>query len=358
MSLQRWLRLAAAVSITWLLVHTFFLPHNSVALPILMSAHDNPNSDICRAHGWKPFRVAPDAPPRKVYDLFMVSTELDWLEVRLNTTWDSVDYFVLVEASKTFTGLSKPLSVRDVFSSSSRFNTYRSKIIYHEIEYPDGFDPHSTWDYEDFQRNAMFTQVFPRLEGHQAPQAGDVIVVSDVDEIARPSTLAKLRACQFPRRLTLRSRFYYYSFQFLHDGPEWAHPQATFYQGPSRTVLPNDLRMGLGFFLSLWWDRADMPSAAWHCSSCFATVEEFLTKMASFSHTGMNADKFRDRARIAERVRSGVDLWDRPGETFTRIDDNQDVPGFLLDNRERFGYMLSRDGPAAGFSDYDNGTTV
>lgn len=60
------------------------------------------------------------------------------------------------------------------------------------------------------------------------PQQGDVLVVADVDEIPHPSTLHTLRLCQFPRRLALRSQFYYYSFQFRHQVPAWAHPQATF----------------------------------------------------------------------------------------------------------------------------------
>lgn len=344
--ITRWIRLALAAILVYVLIHLLYTP--SLLPSSNQQSHRPGHHDLCRGMGWKPFLVHSPNTPRKVYDLVMINTELDWLEVRLNSTWDSVDYFVLVEGTKTFTGLEKPLVLK---SNLSKFAPYQSKIIYHEIVYPADFRPKSTWDIEDFQRNAMLTQVFPTLQGPRAPQEGDVIVVADVDEIPRPSTLARLRACHFPRRLTLRSKFYYYSFQFLHNGPEWAHPQATYYQG-SRTVRPNDLRMGLGFFLTLWWDRADMWNAAWHCSSCFGTMDEFLTKMASFSHKSMNAERFRDKDLIADKVRNGLDLWDREGENFTRIDDNQDVPPFLLNNRERFGYMLSRDGKTAGFLDY------
>ena len=111
--------------------------------------------------------------------------------------------------------------------------------------------------------------------------------------------------------------------------------------------------MGLGNFLALWWDRADLANAGWHCSSCFATMDELLTKMKSFSHAGLNREEYRDRKRIAERVREGRDLWDREGETFERIEGNKDVPGFLLENEARFGYVLDRDGRRAGFRDYD-----
>jgi len=136
----------------------------------------------------------------------MVNTELDMLEIHLNTTWDSVDYSVLLEGAKTFTGLSKPLTLKQ---NLAKFSSYSPKIIYHEIEYPQSFRPKTPWSMEDFQRNALLTQVFPRLSGSQAPHRDDVLVVADIDEIPRPETLNLLRACHFLKRLTLQSKFYY-----------------------------------------------------------------------------------------------------------------------------------------------------
>ena len=59
---------------------------------------------LCAAHGYSVFRPRADAPGgrRKIYDLFMVNTELDFLEIRLKTLYDHVDYFVIVEAPLTF----------------------------------------------------------------------------------------------------------------------------------------------------------------------------------------------------------------------------------------------------------------
>lgn len=354
----RWLRIAVVFGVVWLLLHA---ARSNVSSPLASTAPwasssspsaPDEHADICRPHGWKPFRPAsPTSAPRKVYDLMMINTELDWLEIRLNSTFDVVDYFVVVEASKTFTGLDKPLVLRD---NMARFAPYQSKMIYHEIEYPPGFAPRTTWDMEDLQRNSMLTQVFPRLQGDQAPNLGDVIVVSDVDEIPRPSTFELLRACRFPRRLTLRSRFYYYSFQWLHRGEDWAHPQATYYEGPGRTLLPNNLRIGDGGWpLLRELEKGELWNASWHCSSCFETMEELLTKMAAFSHTEMNEERFRDPKHIADRIRNGKDLWDREGELYDRVENNTDVPPFLLANRERFRYLLDRDGPTAGFTDYN-----
>ncbi|KAK0731124.1 glycosyltransferase family 17 protein [Lasiosphaeris hirsuta] len=343
---------AAAAAAVWGLFHLTTRGSNIHALSAseISWSPKHDRHDICRTYGWRRYNKPPSEPPRKVYDLVMVSTELDWLEIHLNSTFDAVDYFVLMEGRKTFTGLEKSLTLK---GNMNRFAAYESKIIYHEMEYPLDFEPHTVWDIEDLQRNSMLTQVFPRLEGAQTPGLGDVIVVTDVDEIPRPSTLVVLRECHFPRRLTLRSKFYYYSFQNLHRGEEWPHPQATYYQG-DHTVKPNDLRMGLGFFLTLWWDRADLWNASWHCSSCFSTIEELLLKVQSFSQTHLNGPDFRNKTRIVEHVRAGQDIWERESETCDRIENNTDIPRFLLNNQDKYRYVLDRDGKSAGFSDFED----
>jgi beta-1,4-mannosyl-glycoprotein beta-1,4-N-acetylglucosaminyltransferase len=308
--------------------------------------------ELCQRYNWKPFHSDIHRSPRKVYDLFMISNELEWLEIRLNTTYNQVDYFVIVESAKTFTNHDKPLTIKE---NLHKFAAYRDKIIYHQLEIPDGFHsdrPNPAWAWEDLQRNAMFDQVLVRLKGKQAPALGDVIVVADVDEIPRPETLAILKACEFPSRLNIRSDFFYYSFQLRHKGLQWAHPQATTYHG-SKTILPVNLRNGDGGIQALIkMDTADLWNAGWHCSSCFASMDELLTKLSSFSHQWMNAEKFRDKERIASYIRDGKDLWDRKTEEFDRIEDNQDVPRILLEQPELFTHLLDRDGPNAGFRDY------
>ncbi|TQV90149.1 glycosyl transferase family 17 protein [Cordyceps javanica] len=281
---------------------------------------------------------------RKVYDLFMVNTELDWLEIRLATLYPVVDYFVVVEASRSFTGLQKNLAVK---SNWVKFAPFHKKMIYHEVAYPDSFVAVDAWETEIYTRNAMLEQAVQNLHGVRKPRHGDVIVVTDVDEVPRPTTLETLRLCQFPRRVTLWSRFYYYSFQFLHRGAEWSGPKATFYDGPD-TVLPHDLRAGWGSGTN---DTADMHNASWHCSSCFSSVAEFRVKMQSYSHTEHNADRFLDREWIIDHVRSGKDLWERPGEFYDRLPYNTDVPPHILDNAAKYSYMLNRSGDNAGFLD-------
>lgn len=304
---------------------------------------------FCARHGFHVYKPQPASSERKIYDLIMVNTELDALEIRLHELYDYVDYFVIVESTKTFQGNAKRLLIREAWE---RFGRYHKKIIYHQLEVPDNFAPERAWDWEDLQRDAMYDQVVSRLEDGRKPIKGDVIVVADVDEVPRRETMLLLRSCTFPKRLTLASKFYYYSYQFHHVGAEWPFPQATWYDG-NATVRPTNLRNGDGG-IPLLRDRekATLGNAGWHCSSCFSTMEQFLNKLESFSHGWMNHDYFRNRDRIAAAVRDGVDLWGRETERFTRIEDNQDIPHLVRDQPERFRYMVNRDSPSAGFSDY------
>ncbi|PGH10569.1 hypothetical protein AJ79_05391 [Helicocarpus griseus UAMH5409] len=336
---------------------------------------DQKAQELCSLYSWPVYRP-PESnnlnTPRKIYDIFLLSTELDWLEIRLNELNDHVDYFIIVEAATTFTNRPKPTLLTDPVHWN-KFARFHHKIIHHLVD-NEGEVSYSALDHEGWQRNAGFTQVFPTLgqpgahhatsaaaQPAAAPQLGDVLLVADIDEIPRPATLTLLRTCDFPRRVNLRSKFYYYSFQWLHQGPDWAHPQATYYEGLEKTIKPDDLRMGVGggSIMRNWFGkRADLFNAAWHCSSCFGTVAEMQTKIRSFSHTKFNRPEFTDKARIVERVRKGVDLFDRAGEVYERVSVNEDVPGYLSkgrEGRERFGYLIDRDGVDGGFKNFAEG---
>jgi beta-1,4-mannosyl-glycoprotein beta-1,4-N-acetylglucosaminyltransferase len=298
---------------------------------------DDEAKELCESNM---FFVHPNRTERKVYDLFLAGSELEWLEIRLNTLDPVVDYFVIVEASKTFTYNPKPLYFSENYS---KFEKFADKIIYRVLDFA-GMENNSTWERERYQRQSLFNAVFPSLLGEQAPVWGDVLLVSDLDEIPKEDTVLLLKNCKTPPRVTVRSDFYYYSFQWQHHASDWHHPQATFYQGED-TILPDDLRMGPG--------DVDLQSAAWHCSSCLSTVSKMQHKIESFSHTEYNHARFKDPAQIVRRVRNGIDLFDRESELYDKIVDNEDLPTYLKYHKDRFPWIVDRDPPNANFLDYE-----
>ena len=299
--------------------------------------------ELCATRKWKPWKHTRWR--RKIYDLVLVSTELDWLSIRLGELSKEVDYFIIAESPYTFTNFPKPLHVDQ---NISLFDAYKDKIIHHVINHDK--DPsmktQQTFDREKFDRNAMYDQVLPYLTGEQAPRRGDVILVSDVDEVPRPSTLRQLRNCDYPDKLTLLSDFYYYSFQWKHRGRQWPHPQATYYKSPSNTITPENLRRGLV------GRSTKIDNAAWHCSSCFSTIRDMVTKIQGFSHTKFNKPEYTNRSEILRRVRYGIDLFDRDEEVYERVDGNEDVPRYLLEHKKEFAYMMDRDPESGNFLDW------
>ena len=277
---------------------------------------------------------------RKVYDCIIVNTELEWLDIRLGQMASHVDYFVILEAELTFTDKKKPLYVLE---NMPRFEKYKHKIIRHTLNI-DGVQFRSTWEREAFSRNAMVNQVLPFLQGEQKPDVDDVIIIADVDEIPRPDTITTLRNCEIPDALTLRSRMYYYSFQWLNRiNGEWPHPQAMLWKGED-TREADKLRNSFNSIPALY-------NAAWHCSYCLGSLKDMVSKVTSFSHTEFNKPEFRDPAKILNRVRTGMDFFDREDSHFDRYEDNTDVPEFLLQNKDKYAYVLDRDPPDGNFPD-------
>lgn len=291
---------------------------------------------MCKHHHWTPYQDRFHR--RKIYDLIMVNDELDALLIRMGEM-DQVDYFVIVESDLTFSDKPKPLHVAENWDL---FAEHHSRMILHTLN-TTGQTFEDTWGREKFTRNSMFDQVFPLLQDEQIATHGDVIIVADVDEIIRPEVLTALRNCEIPKRVRFQTHLYYYSFQWMPSNGEheWRHPEATYYDGLTDTIRPDDLRYG----------QADINvySAGWSCSYCFSRLQDIVNKVKSFSHQEMNKPEFTTPSKILQRVRMGQDMFDR-GQLF-RIDNNKDVPGFVVRNAEQFRYMLDRDSDDGGFVD-------
>jgi len=116
--------------------------------------------------------LLPTSSIAKVYDCFPFFNECDILEVRLNELDSVVDYFVLVEATKTFQNGDKPLYFKE---NMERFKEFLPKIIHIVVDdMPSGV----SWDREFYQCNCI-----KRGLTNCAPD--DVILWGDLDEIPR-----------------------------------------------------------------------------------------------------------------------------------------------------------------------------
>lgn len=275
--------------------------------------------------------------PRKVYDLVLVDTELDWLEIRLAELYNVVDLFIVMEDTYTFTGHNKTLYVRENWQ---RFAQWQDKIRLFTLDYSDPSLFEDAWSHENAARRALLSQGVRSLQGHEAPNQGDVILVSDVDEIPRADTVQLLCLCKFPKEVTLITAFYYYSYQWRRS-EDWLHPQATYFDG-EKTHYPDNLRYEKGLLLK---------DSGWHCSSCFRFIKQQIHKVESFAHIEFSKPEFKTREWILDSYRFGLDIYNRQDQIYERVDHNEDVPSHILRNPFRFAHLLNRDPANANFED-------
>ncbi|MBO6758619.1 MAG: hypothetical protein JJ902_19960 [Roseibium sp.] len=121
-----------------------------------------------------------------LYDCFVFHNEFDILEIRLREMADLVDHFVLVEANQTQRGTDKPYHFAE---NRGRFKAWADKIIDVQITFPDQlpkahgkYHRRGGWERENYQRNCI-------SQGLETAAPGDLVMVSDVDEIVRRSAL-------------------------------------------------------------------------------------------------------------------------------------------------------------------------
>ncbi|KAG9439656.1 hypothetical protein H6P81_019821 [Aristolochia fimbriata] len=249
---------------------------------------------LCRLHGWE-LR----AEPRRVFDAVLFSHELDLLEVRWKELDPLVHKFVLLESNRTFTGKPKPLFF--FAENAPRFDFARPKIVYGY------FNPETSDDalrnpfvFESRQRAAVNT-----LLREAGIDMGDLVIMSDTDELPSAHTVKLLQWCDGPPPVMhLQLKQYMYSFEFPLDHGSWrATAQIVGLQTRYRHSRQSDLLFA---------------DAGWHCSFCFRRIDDIVFKMTAYSH----ADRVKTKDllnddRIQRIVCRGDDLFDMLPEEYS-----------------------------------------
>ncbi|CAE7077757.1 unnamed protein product, partial [Rhizoctonia solani] len=259
-----------------------------------------PSAAVCKLHG-----VEPRDGERQVWDAVLFSTELDLLEVRLNELDGVVDRFFVIESNRTFTGIPKPPVLQDALLTP-QFARFRSKLTYqlHPGRIPNKGE--SPFNVEREHRLAMTrlinSAISPPL--NTAP----LVIMSDVDEIPAAHTIRLVKACSFPRVLHLQLRNYVYSFEWPSGWRSW-RAQVEEWGSGSQYVHSHSKARGD----HILWD------SGWHCSFCFRSIDEFVTKMRGYSHADrIGGDmSLLDPRRIQDTICSGRDIFNMLPEAYT-----------------------------------------
>lgn len=295
---------------------------------------------------------------RKIYDLLLISpsTSIDMIELRIASLYPYVDYFILLETPPAPVPTSPadqpvprrahekahgtPSTTPDQDAPSlleriwdSHLSAYHAKLIHHSLS-QHSHDFKSGLDYTTTTRNALYTRVIPLLTGPKKVELGDVLLVSDTEELVRPTTMKVLRNCHIPPRTTIRTRKFWYGYQWMQiDSPGvtrdpegagndedetknfeairrrrgsagnewWPHPQATVYQGAD-TITPDDLRKNRKL------DQYVFGDGGWTCHLCYRTISETLLKLGDEGFVWFDGPRWKAAGRLVDKATRGVEL--------------------------------------------------
>lgn len=224
----------------------------------------------------------------KIYDCFTYFNEQELLNIRINELNNFVDYFVIVEASQTFTGKDKKFYLDDATDILSKWS---DKIIRIKIDFLENIiDP---WEREFFQRNAIAKVL-------NYADKNDIVLISDVDEIINPKVFYKINKIKKPYRLDNKQYFWNFHWQVPSHCNQGARPTVCL----AKHLIdysPQQLR------------SKDLPiirDAGWHFSY-FSNIENIIYKIESFAHTEYNQDEYKSLESIKHRIENGLDPFDR-----------------------------------------------
>jgi beta-1,4-mannosyl-glycoprotein beta-1,4-N-acetylglucosaminyltransferase len=274
----------------------------------------------------------------KIIDAFTFYNEFDLLNYRLNILNDVVDYFILVEATRTHKGIEKPLFYN---SNKELYKQFSHKIIHvivddlyenpiinnNELKSYDN----KYWRNEIYQRDCID-------RGIQQLQLNDddYIIICDCDEIPNPNVLKYIQDNNIKYNFCrLQQSLYYYDLNHKyfqsHDEPEiWFHPKMVSF-GCYKNEFnrkPNDIRTNCNI------DFINIINGGWHLSY-FGDTDFIKNKIKNFAHQELNNEKNTNKEYIDECIKHNIIFFKNHhiGEEHTSsilkyipISENDDLP--------------------------------
>ena len=259
----------------------------------------------------------------KIIDCFIFYNEIDMLLYRLDTLFNYIDYFVIVECKYTHSGKEKLLYYNE---NKAIFESFNSKIIHIVLDtcpfkLPNiDYSKNQQWDNEHFQRNSIKNGI-EKLELND----DDVIIVSDLNEIPDINLLSAVKNNEFivNNIYSLEQDFYYYNLNSRMT-QKWICSKILSYK------KYKDLKLSFQDIRHFNCQRIN--KGGWHLSY-FGDKYFIQNKIQHFGHQEFNNDAFTNLNVIESRINNQVDLYGRNNELIEKISVKNNT--YLPDNFEK-----------------------
>lgn len=279
----------------------------------------------------------------KIYDCFTYFNETDLLEARLEYLNDIVDFFVIVESNKTYSGLDKELNFP---KNMDRFKKYESKIIYRVVDtlptnYFNGqrtddiiknkildmmarytHYPHDVfrYDVETYQREYILYILKDCVDD-------DIILISDLDEFPNKQLITKENIPE-NSHINFGQQHHNYYVDVIKPLDAWYYGTKMFYYSYIKNFT-----IGLsGLRMSNRTQGVTLEDSGWHFS-WLGGVDSIINKLAAGGHQEYNISYVINNIRT--NLKNNTDVFLRPNQIYIQIDKHK-LPNDLVVILEKY----------------------
>ncbi len=316
----------------------------------------------------------------QIIDSFLFHSEYDLLELRLEIMSDYVDKFVVVESDYTFTQKWKGYNLEKYMS---RYDKWKDKIVYVKAEFnPDGITeticrcdqstararaacrrihPATTvrLDKTNIARENAFKNEFWSRDQFKLGwdqidlEDGDILIVSDCDEIIRPEALQFMRDTNYDY-YALMSPIFNFKFNYMNIVNDYAVWPVAYRYYSNINYSPSSMRR-TDIEHNRFRDRFSevvkkgpsngsvlLHHAAWHFSS-LGNNETIRNKLMSYSHTEFNIPELLDSIDVEACINDSKNHINQNTGCWKKVKLDDYFPKYILKNKEKYKQFILED---------------
>eukprot|EP01041_Mallomonas_annulata_P001247 gene1247-2419_t len=255
---------------------------------------------------------------RRVFDIFPFFDEFSLLQLRLHLLDAMVHKFIIIEGKQTFQGNPKPKQLYLTHHLHKLSKHMRSKIIHIEINMPYRDNPNynEIWSNERSVRDIIYQFLSSKNEFNIEVEDEDLLLVCDLDEIIRHSTIKSLLIMTAQDIINDSQRVYKLSMSFFVYN--LTSPMGNFLTTLPFAATAGHLRQTYSMISALQTDfitnirnqiyNKPLPfyniiaRAGWHLSN-FKSIQRIQFKLDSYAHKEFDNDVVK--AGVADRIKQG-----------------------------------------------------
>lgn len=289
----------------------------------------------------------------KIYDAFMFFNELDLLEIRMEILNEYIDYFVISECNRTFSGLDKPFYYEE---NKERFKKFHHKIIHKKFtDTPErSYDLHSLKKTGNSKDDLLYNSIIESastnmhlgLQEHQWMrdytqrefvkrglvdcQDDDIILLSDLDEIPNPEIIRDIEI-YIPKEtfahLMMKMSQYYIN---VRKDEVWYGTKVCRYEY-LKNIESNYMRNAK--------DQGIHIDDAGNHLTFLGGIEKIKTKISSYGHIEYaNENIFNN---LSTRIDNFQDIFGRGDSRYYKVEMDESFPKYIRDNIDKYpGFFL------------------